>query len=91
MKNLTIQPDEVELLVSYEQEEWQSVKNVQEQIGQYQEFARAALKKDKRINIRMSEMDLYNLQKRANREGIPYQTLISSILHKYLNGSLVEK
>ena len=91
MSDLKLQPDELELLASYENEEWQSVKNVKEQAAQYQAYARAAFRKDKRVNIRISEKDLLDLQKRALREGIPYQTLISSVLHKYVTGTLTEK
>lgn len=91
MSILQLQQDELELLASYEQDEWQSVKNVKEQVGQYQAYARATFRKDKRVNIRISEKDLLDLQRRAMREGIPYQTLMSSILHKYINGLLVEK
>jgi predicted DNA binding CopG/RHH family protein len=46
------------------------------------------LKKDKRINIRISNRDLIAVQSRASEEGIPYQTLVSSIIHKYISGSL---
>jgi predicted DNA binding CopG/RHH family protein len=91
MSDLKLQPDELELLASYENEEWQSVKNVKEQATQYQVYARATFRKDKLVNIRISEKDLLDLQKRALREGIPYQTLISSVLHKYVSGALAEK
>ena len=91
MSNLKLQPDELELLASYEQDEWQSAKNVNEQKEQYRVYARATFRKDQRINIRISEKDLLDLQKRAMREGIPYQTLISSVLHKYVSGTLAEK
>ena len=91
MSDLKLQADELELLASYENEEWQSVKNVKEQAVQYQTYARATFRKDKRVNIRISEKDLLDLQKRALREGIPYQTLISSVLHKYVSGTLAEK
>jgi predicted DNA binding CopG/RHH family protein len=50
--------------------------------------ARETLQKDKRINIRMSGRDLLSLKRKANRFGIPYQTLISSILHQYVSGDL---
>jgi predicted DNA binding CopG/RHH family protein len=91
MSNLKLQPDELELLASYEQDGWQSVQNVKEQKEQYRVYARAAFRKDQRINIRISEKDLLDLQKRALHEGIPYQTLIASVLHKYINGSFAEK
>jgi len=91
MNELKLQPDELELLASYEKNEWQSAKNVKEQKEQYQTYARALFRKDKRVNIRISEKDLLDLQKRAVREGIPYQTLIVSVLHKYISGVLTEK
>lgn len=91
MSNLKLQQDELELLASYENEEWKSVKKVKEQKEQYRVYARATFRKDKRVNIRISEKDLQDLQKRAIRQGIPYQTLISSVLHKYISGALTEK
>jgi len=91
MSNLKLQKDELELLASYENEAWKSVKKLKEQKEQYRAYARATFRKDKRVNIRISEKDLLDLQKRAIREGIPYQTLLSSVLHKYANGTLSEK
>jgi predicted DNA binding CopG/RHH family protein len=88
MSDLKLQPDELELLASYENEEWKSVK---EQKEQYRAYARATFRKDKRVNIRISEKDLRDLQKRAMHQGIPYQTLISSVLHKYVSGRFTEK
>jgi len=52
------------------------------------EIARVSQRKDKRINIRLSSSDLSAIQRRAIKEGLPYQTLVSSILHKYISGSL---
>jgi predicted DNA binding CopG/RHH family protein len=91
MSNLKLQQDELELLASYENEEWKSVKKIKEQKETYRAYARATFRKDKRVNIRISEKDLLDLQKRAVRQGIPYQTLISSVLHKYISGALTEK
>jgi predicted DNA binding CopG/RHH family protein len=91
MSKLKLQQDELELLASYEADEWASAKKLKEQKEQYRVYARATFRKDKRVNIRISEKDLLDLQKRAIRQGIPYQTLISSVLHKYLNGGLTEK
>jgi predicted DNA binding CopG/RHH family protein len=56
----------------------------------FKEAAKRTINKDKRINIRMSSRDLTSLQRRANRFGMPYQTLISSVLHRYLSGELRE-
>ena len=54
-------------------------------------YADATIKKDKRMNIRISERDLKNLKIKALEEGLPYQTLVSMVLHKYVSGRLVEK
>ena len=54
-------------------------------------YAEATFKKDRRINIRISQKDLDAIQMRALEEGIPYQTLIASVLHKYLSGRLIER
>jgi predicted DNA binding CopG/RHH family protein len=83
--------EEAELLESYERDEWQSVKNSKDEIRRYREYARATFKKDSRINIRISSKDLEAIQKKALEEGIPYQTLVSSILHKYISGRLIER
>lgn len=91
MSKLNLQQDELELLASYEAEGWKSARKLKEQKEQYRTYARATLRKDKRVNIRISEKDLLALQKHAVREGIPYQTLISSVLHKYVNGRFTEK
>ncbi len=56
----------------------------------YETMARNTMKKNRKINIRISENDLSALQRRAAREGIPYQTLIGSVLHKYASGFLKE-
>ncbi len=78
--------DEKELLDSFEKDEWQSVPNISKRKAELKEYARATIRKDRRVNIRISERDLKELQRMALREGLPYQTLISSILHKYVNG-----
>ena len=82
--------DERELLESVESGEWRSVKNRGREVGRYRKVAEATFKKDRRINIRLSSKDLAALQKRALQEGIPYQTLVASILHKYVSGRLRE-
>jgi predicted DNA binding CopG/RHH family protein len=89
MKGLDL--EEKELLESYERDEWQSVPNLVSESDRYRRYASATFRKDKRVNIRISQKDLAAIQKKALEEGIPYQTLISSILHKYLSGRLSEK
>jgi len=83
--------EEKELLESYDRDEWQSVSDIESESDRYRRYASTTFKKDKRVNIRMSEKDLMAIQKKALEEGIPYQTLISSILHKYISGRLTEK
>ncbi len=83
--------EERELLESFDRGEWRSVTGREEQFERYRQYARSTFKKDKRVNIRISTKDLEALQKRALEEGIPYQTLMASVLHKYVGGRLVEK
>jgi len=82
--------DDQEILDSYERGEWVSELD-KKQWEQYRNAAKATFKKDKRVNIRISGKDLELLQERALIEGLPYQTLMSSILHKFVTGNLVDK
>ena len=82
--------EEKEILESYEKDEWVSVSKPAD-IAKYKAAAKATFKKDKRVNIRISELDLELLQERALIEGLPYQTLMSSVLHKYVTGRFAEK
>jgi predicted DNA binding CopG/RHH family protein len=88
---MRLNKEEKEILQSVEKGQWHSVRNVKKQIQRYRGYAAATVRKDKRVNIRMSEKDLVNFQKKALEQGLPYQTLISSVLHKYVNGHLVDK
>jgi predicted DNA binding CopG/RHH family protein len=81
---------EEDILTSFERGEWGSVTNVRDEIARYAAIAATSLTKDKRINIRLSSRDLEDVQTRAAEEGMPYQTLIASVLHKYVSGRLVE-
>ena len=88
---MKLSKEEKELLESVERGEWKTIPNFEKEAKRYQEYARATFRKDKRVNIRISEKDLVNIQKRAIQEGLPYQTLMSSVLHKFINGRLTEK
>ncbi len=88
---MKVSKEEKKLLDSVEQEEWVSIPDFKKEAKRYQEYARATFRKDKRVNIRISEKDLTKIQKRALQEGLPYQTLISSILHKFVTGQLKQK
>jgi predicted DNA binding CopG/RHH family protein len=83
--------EEKDLMESIEREEWRSVKNIKQEKEKAIAAARNTLKKDKRINLRLTQKDYRQIQIKAIEEGIPYQTLISSIVHKYLNGSLAPR
>jgi predicted DNA binding CopG/RHH family protein len=83
--------EERELMQSVENEEWKSVDNLDEEISKAREAAAATFRKSERMNVRMSYKDLRDLKVRARQEGIPYQTLVSSLIHKYVTGRLIEK
>lgn len=89
MNKYKLDPEEQELFDSVERGEWKSSEPTRAEMRRYMRMARNTLRKDKRINIRISQSDLEGLQTKAIREGIPYQTLVSSILHKYVSGRLV--
>ena len=91
MKKTVLDAQEKDILESYDRGEWSPIKNPRSEIKKLGEYARNTLQKDKRINIRMSSKDLNQVQVIAAQEGIPYQTLISSIIHKYASGYLLEK
>ena len=82
--------EESEILKSFENKEWVPVSNLAKRKKELMQYARNTLKKDKRMNIRISERDLVELQRKAVKEGLPYQTYVASILHKFINGVLVE-
>jgi predicted DNA binding CopG/RHH family protein len=79
---------EKELLESIENNEWSSVEDLESQKSAAVAAARNTLKKNRRINLRLTEKDYTQIQIKAVEEGIPYQTLISSLVHKYLTGAL---
>ena len=91
MKKNSMEDKEKDLLESYEREEWQPAKNAKSEAKKLSHYARNTLKKDQRISFRMSSKDLNQVRVIAAQEGIPYQTLISSVIHKYVTGSLVER
>jgi predicted DNA binding CopG/RHH family protein len=80
---------EKDVLESFESGTLQSI-GTKSSFAKYRAAAKATSAKDQRINIRLSSPDLKGLQVRAMEEGLPYQTLIASVLHKYVSGRLVE-
>jgi predicted DNA binding CopG/RHH family protein len=83
--------EEQELLQSLDSGEWISIDDLEGEIEQHRIAAKNTLKKDQRINIRLSSNDLEALKTSAVELGLPYQTLVSSVLHQYIAGSLVRK
>jgi predicted DNA binding CopG/RHH family protein len=83
--------EEKEIVESFEQGEWIPVKDLSKRKKELMQYARNTLRKDKRLNIRISERDLIEMQRKAVREGLPYRTLVSSIIHKFINGTLIEE
>lgn len=90
-KSFYLDEEEKDLEEALNRGEWRSVKNVKEEIGKYRQYARNTLLKDKRVNIRISSNDLEALQTKAVEEGLPYQTFIASVLHKFAAGRLLVK
>ena len=83
--------EERELEMSLENNEWVSIPNFKDLKIKVEMAAKNTLLKDQRMNIRIAKRDLEGLKTKAMEQGLPYQTLVSSILHKYVNGNLVER
>jgi predicted DNA binding CopG/RHH family protein len=83
-------PYETDLVESVERGDWQPMPGGTPARSRYVRYATATFRKDRRLNIRLSSKDLEALQKRALAEGLPYQTFIASLLHKYASGRLKE-
>lgn len=91
MNKYQLDKEEVDLLTSIESGEWASVDNLEDEISHHQAIAKDTLRKDKRINIRLSSNDLEALKTNASELGLPYQTLVSSVLHQYATNRLRTK
>jgi len=83
--------DEKDLLDSIEKDEWKSSKNKKALMKELKETATTTMLKDQRMNIRIGKRDLDGIKVKALEEGIPYQTLVASIIHKYVSGKLKEE
>ncbi len=90
MKN-RLTKEEKDIVKGFEKGEWVPVTDLSRRKKELMQYARNTLKKDKRLNIRISERDLVELQRKAVKEGLPYQTFVSSIIHKFINGTLIEE
>ena len=83
--------EEKELIESIERGEWKPVGDAEALKKKLRTAARKTMLKDQRMNIRMAKRDIESLKAKAMEEGMPYQSLVSSILHKYVTGRLREK
>lgn len=87
MKKIKLNKEEKQLLKAIEAGEFESVLTKKRR-AELVSAAKDTVRKDKRINIRISNRDLKAIQLKASEEGVPYQTLVSSVIHKYISGSL---
>lgn len=78
------------ILTAYDKGALVSARPTKQQMDALRAAARATFTKDRRVNIRLSTADLMDIQARAHEEGVPYQTLVASVLHKYVSGRLRE-
>ena len=88
MKYFDLDTEELEILKKFEEGNFKSIKKLELEKKKYKKYAKANLNKTKNINIRLSQVDLLKIKSKAIEEGIPYQTLISSLLHKYSQGGI---
>ncbi|MCK4761338.1 MAG: antitoxin [Candidatus Aminicenantes bacterium] len=83
--------EEKELIESVEKGEWQPIQNLEEEKKRYAGIFKASSRKSERVTINLTKKDLRELKIKASIEGLPYQTLIGSVLHKYVTGKFVEE
>lgn len=83
--------EELEILQAWEAGSLKPVSDMAEQVKAHRAAADATFRKDQRLNIRISSRDLRSLQARALEEGVPYQTFVASLLHKFVSGHLVNQ
>lgn len=80
--------EEKAILTAFESGKLRSVPKLEAEKKRFQNIAKAHGIKNRRISLRMTEWDFMRAQEEALKEGMPYQTLLSSIIHKYLTGQL---
>ena len=91
MRTLNLDKEERDLVASFERGEWKSVENLEQEMEKHRQIARNTLRKDKRVTVRVSSKDLEDIRAKAAEDGIPYQTLISSVLRRFVSGRLVDR
>lgn len=83
MKYFELNKDEKEILESFDRGELKHVRNAKKEMERYRSYAKSSLNRTRNINIRLSERDLQKLKAKAAEKGIPYQTLLASVIHQY--------
>lgn len=91
MKKYQLDPEEQGILDAFENGELQPVPNSEKEVARLTNLFKAAGKKTSRVSLRMNENDYLRAKEVAMQEGLPYQTLLSSILHKYFTGQFIER
>ncbi len=91
MPKYKLDQEERDILEAFDSGKIQPIENSKDEMKKHKIYASSTFKKDKRINIRLTSRDLLMIQKLAMSEGIPYQTFIGSILHKFVDGRYIEK
>ncbi|OGX05184.1 MAG: hypothetical protein A3G87_06755 [Omnitrophica bacterium RIFCSPLOWO2_12_FULL_50_11] len=89
MKKLRLEKEEKEILDAIENGNWEAVQPKKAALNHYAQIAKNTFRKDQRMNIRISKADLNLIKVKAAEEGIPYQTLVASIIHKYAARNLL--
>ena len=90
MQKTKLDKEEQDIIESFERGEWKPVADRSQEIARHVAYAKKTLAKDRRVNIRISAKVLEELQSIAIEDGIPYQTLMSSVLHRFASGRLME-
>ena len=90
MNKVKLDKEEQDILDSFERGEWKPVANRNREIARHVNYAKNTLAKDRRVNIRISSKDLEEIQAIAVEDGMPYQTLMASVLHRFVSGRFVE-
>ena len=90
MQKAKLNKEEQDILESFERGEWKPVANRRQEVARHVTYAKNTLAKDRRVNIRISSKDLEELQAIAVEDGMPYQTLMASVLHRFASGRFVE-
>ena len=91
MNYFELDKNEKEILKDFENDKLKRVSGAKKKIAQYKQYAKQTLNKARNINIRLSQKDLQKIKAKAANKGMPYQTLISSLLHQYSSGRVKEK